>query len=342
MKRLLLFFSLTCTYSPLLYAVTAADQPSVLVQTMSLQQRKLSNHITGYGILTPEPDATFNLNFPIGGRVDRVLVNPGQRVNKGELLLTVTSDPASALSYTRAKNTLAYARAQLKREKNLFAQQLTTRANVDDAAKQLKDAKQALAVQKRLGAGITRNKLLAPIDGIVVVVTAVPGDRFTAGTNLLQIAKVKTLRARLGVEPSDSRQLHPGQKVLISSVLNTSQRGEGELVWVAGQINPKTQLVDVSIRTQASGFAPGIRVRGDIVVDSRRQYAVPRRAVLQDQQGDYLFQVVNQRARRIDVHISLEDGNWVGVQGKFIPGAPVVTLGNYELHDGMLVRVQTP
>lgn len=338
MKYLLFLFLLFSAIPPL-YA-EADTQASVLVQTMPLRQRMMASHITGFGTLTPSPDATVNLNFPIAGRVDRVLVNPGQRVHKHDLLLTVTSDPASALSYTQAKNALAYARAELKREKKLLTQQLTTRSAVDIAAKNLKDAEQAMAVQKRLGAGITQNKLTAPIDGVVTAVKAVPGDRFSAGTNLVEIANVNILRARLGVEPSDSRLLQPGQKVTLSSVLDSNQRGEGEVVWVAGQVNPRTQLVDVAVRMQASGFEPGTRVRGDIVTSSKREYAVPRRAVLEDKHGTYLFQVVNKHARRIDVKTGMEEGNWVAVQGPFIPNAPVVTLGNYELQDGGLVRIQ--
>lgn len=335
----LLIMTLLFGISSPLYAETH-DQASVLVHTMPLKQHVLTSHIAGFGTLQPSPDATLNLNFPIGGRVDRVLVNAGQRVHKNDLLLTITSDPASSLSYTQAKNALAYARDELKREKKLFTQQLTTRSNLDNAKKNLKDAEQAMAVQKRLGSGITRNKLTAPIDGVVTAVKAIPGDRFSAGSNLVKIANVKILRARLGVEPSDSQKLKPGQKVRLTSVLDTSQQGQGEIVWVAGQINPRTQLVDVSVRIQGSGFAAGTRVRGDFVTASKRVYAVPRGAVLEDAKGAYLFQVKNQHAHRINVIKGIEDGKWVAVKGPFIADAPVVTLGNYELQDGGLVRVQ--
>lgn len=337
--KYLLILMLLCSASTSLYA-QGNIQPSVLAHTMPLQRHMLSSHITGFGTLQASPDATLNLNFPIGGRVDRVLVNAGQRVKKNQLLLSVTSDPTSSLSYTQAKTALAYARAEVQREKKLFAQQLTTRSSLDNAEKNLKDAKQALAVQKRLGASITHNKLLSPIAGVVTAVNVVPGDRFSAGSNLIEIANVNILRARLGVEPSDSEMLKPGQKVTLTSVLDSSQQGQGEIVWVAGQINPQTQLVDVAVRIHGSEFAPGTRVRGDFVTASKRVYAVPRQAVLQDDKGAYLFQVVQQHAQRINVEKGMEDGNWIAVTGSFIDNAPVVTLGNYELQDGGLVRVQ--
>jgi membrane fusion protein (multidrug efflux system) len=341
MKRFIFICSLLSAIG-MAHAETITDHPSVLVQTMPLSQRNLTSHVTGFGILTPEPDATYNLNFPIAGRVVQVLVNPGQYVAKGELLLTVSADPATSLNYNQAKNALAYARAELARQQKLLQQQLTTRSQLDNAAKNLKDAEDAMAIQKRLGAGITLNKLQATVAGIVTSVSAVPGDRFAAGTNLMQIAKVDSLRARLGVEPSDSYLLHAGLPVHLSSVLNDNQVADGEVVWVAGQINPKTQLVDVSVRIKAQGFAPGTRVRGEIIVNSEHQYAVLRQAVLRDDNGSYLFQVVDHVAHRINVTTGLEDKGWVAVQGKFLPAAPVVTLGNYELQDGAAVRVSTP
>lgn len=337
MKRHTLIYCLLCI-SALVHAEQNTDHPAVLVQTAPLSQRDMSSRITGFGMLTPEPDATQNLNFPIAGRVDQVLVNPGQYVNKGDLLLTVSADPASSLNYTQAKNALTYARSELARQKKLFEQQLTTRSQLDNAAKNLKDAEEAMLIQKRLGAGITLNKLLAPLTGIVVSVAVVPGDRFVAGTNLLQIAEVNTLRARLGVEPSDSRLLHPGLPVHLTSVLDDKQAADGELVWIAGQINPKTQLVDVSVRVKAQGFAPGTRVRGEIVTSTQHQYAVPRQAVLHDDKGSYIYQVVDHVGHRVAVTTGLEDNGWVGVQGQFIVGAPVVILGNYELEDGAAVR----
>ena len=341
MKRILLFCSLLCVIGTTL-ADTSKNQTSVLVKTMPLTQRDIASHITGFGILTPEPDATLNLNIPIAGRVDRVAVNPGQHVNKGDLLLTVSADPTTSLNFKQAKNALAYARAELVRQEKLFQQQLSTRSQLDNAARNLKDAEDTMAIQKRLGAGILLNKLNASISGIVTSVSVVPGDRFAAGTNLMQIAKVDSLRARLGVEPDDSRLLHPGLPVHLSSVLNDKQVADGEVVWIAGQINSKTQLVDVSVRIKAQDFSPGTRVRGDIEVSNQHQYAVPRQAVLHDDKGSYLFQVVNHFARRINVIPGLEDRGWVAVQGKFITDAPVVTLGNYELKDGAAVRVSAP
>ena len=45
------------------------------------------------------------------------------------------------------------------------------------------------------------------------------------------------------------------------------------------------------------------------------------------------------RARRVAVRTGIEQDGWIGVQGALRVGRRVVIAGNYELHDGMAVRV---
>jgi hypothetical protein len=71
-------------------------------------------------------------------------------------------------------------------------------------------------------------------------------------------------------------------------------------------------------------------------------WVVPRSAVLRDAQGDYLFQVRQGHARRVNVQTGLEQGGLIAVRGSFEVNAPVVSLGNYELQDGMVVRGSQP
>jgi membrane fusion protein (multidrug efflux system) len=328
-----------------LAGVAQADEPvaaSALVQTQPLQQRVLARRVAGYGIVIAEPGATVDLNFPKAGRIDRLLVSPGQIVKKGDELLEITTNPADTLAYGEAQNAVTYARDELARVKSLFAQQLATRSQVDNATKSLKDAEQTLAAQRALGGGAKRDRLVAPFAGLVTTISAAQGDRFQAGTNLIQLARTDYLRVRLGIEPEDSRLLKPGMKVTVASVSDPNHTAEGELLNVAGQIDAQTLLVDVTVRFKGESFLPGSRVRGEIATGERKVLAVPRQAVLRDAEGTYLFQVMAGKAHRVAVNLGIEDGDWVEVEGKELLNAPVVVLGNYELEDGMAVRESGP
>ena len=52
----------------------------------------------------------------------------------------------------------------------------------------------------------------------------------------------------------------------------------------------------------------------------------------------YVYIVKNKVAHRIDVASLADDGSWIAVKGDLKAGMEVVTLGNYELSDGMQIR----
>ena len=67
---------------------------------------------------------------------------------------------------------------------------------------------------------------------------------------------------------------------------------------------------------------------------------MPRAAVLKDDKGAYVFQITPQnRARRVAVVMQIENGDRYGVDGYIDASQGLVVSGNYELKDGMAVRV---
>lgn len=314
------------------------DGVSALVQTIAPRQMNLYSRVSGYGTVVPELGATMNLNFPKTGKVTQLFVSAGQQVARGADLLEIATDPTGTLAYSQAKNAAVYARGELNRTKSLYERQLATRSQVEAAHRALKDAEEALAAQSALGQGARQEKLKSPFNGTVVSVASAPGDRFMAGANLVQLVRTDFLRVNLGIEPEASRQISPGMKVQLTSVFSSQNTIEGEVTHVAGQIDPQTQLIDVTIRFNGATVFLGTKVKGDIATTGHATQAVPRQAVLRDSSSAYVFQIVNGRAHRTDVKTGLEDGGWVEVQSPLVPNAPIVTLGNYELKDSMAVR----
>jgi RND family efflux transporter MFP subunit len=315
---------------------------SALVQTMPLRQMTLSDRISGYGTVMPEPGATVNLNLAKAGQVTQILVAAGELVKKGQPLLELSTDPAATLAFGQAENAVAFAKQELKRTESLLARQLATRSQVDAATRALKDAEQAWASQNAQGAGDRITVLKAPFSGLVVSTAIAQGDRVQPGTNLIQLSHTQYLRARLGIEPGDSQRLRQGMAVRLASVFDPKRTVDGKVTQVGGQVDPQTQLVDVTVRFSGAAFLPGTRLRGDVAAMPHVAWSVPRQAVLQDSDGAYLFQVVAGKAVRIRVETGTEDGDWVEVRATGLLKAPVVVLGNYEMEDGMAVREGKP
>ncbi len=329
---------------PLLLAVLlsapawAADNVSAAIRTVALQQRMLTDSVSGYGVVSSDARNVQSVSLPRAGQVQAVYVNAGQLVTRGTALIAFSTGTDPALAYQQAVTALRFAQSERARVAQLLSQQLATQSQLGVADKAVADAMAALNAQQKIGSGKTLEQVVAPFDGLVAAVPVLPGDRLAAGMAVVQLAKSSSQRVILGIEPEDVTKVQTGMQVQVASVFNSARNVKGRVMQVFGMINPQTQLVDVLVELSDSGLMTGTRVRASILLGQHAAWVAPRSAVLRDTQGAYLFQVQQGHARRINVQTGLEQGGWVAVTGGLLKGAPVVSLGNYELQDGMAVR----
>lgn len=321
----------------------ARPQPSALVKTEALRRQALPLQLTAYGEVAP--GQLEGVSFPRAGQVARLLVVQGQRVKRGAALATLASDPTARMSYAQATNALDFAQGELARVQELYALQLATESQVDGARRALRDAEANLAAQRGLGGDLGSATVLAPFDGVVVALVVAEGDRVPPGASLMQLGKLDVLRVQLGIEPDDSRLVKAGMPVTLAPVDEPGQTMQASIAQVQGLIDPKTRLVNALVTLPARAgnpLVPGMRVRATVLIGQREAWVMPRNAVLSDDQGDYVFQVADGRARRVPVKRELEAAGVAGVSGALDPALPLVVLGNYELQDGMPVREGAP
>lgn len=338
MRHIALLLNMLLAAGPVL----GEEESSVQVETVSLRQQPMPDTVSGYGVVTPGTRSLQNINLPRPGQIAALRVNIGQVVKKGATLLEFGTGADAALSYRQALQAVEFARTEVARVAQLRGEQLATQSQLAAANKTLADAQAALQAQEKIGAGRTLERVTAPFDGVVVALQAAQGDRLPAGAPVLQLARAGGQRVLLGVEQEDVARVRPDMAVSVIPVLNVGRTLPGSVAQISGMINPQTQFVDVLVDVTGDELMPGTRVRVDILLSRRAAWVVPRSAVLRDDHGAFIFQVRGGKARRVDVQTGVERGSLVAVQGPFDASEPVVSVGNYELHDGMAVRESLP
>jgi RND family efflux transporter MFP subunit len=321
-------------------AGAVALPPSALVRTAPLQQRNMSDELTAFGqVMTGLQVA---ISFPRAGQVSRLLVITGQRVRRGTPLVTLTSDPNARLAYTQAWNAVDFAQGEFRRVQELFGLQLATQSQVDAASRALRDAQAILSTQRQLGGATGSATVPAPFDGVVDSVAVAQGDRVQPGAVIMHLGHIDMLRVRLGVEPADSRLVRVGLPVTLSMLDDSTKTVSVAITESQGVVDPTTQLIDAVAMvpaSRASFFVVGMHVKATIKVGQHSSFAVPRAAVLTDSAGAYVFQVSGGKARRVNVSQGTESQGMIAISGPVDPTLPVVVLGNYELQDGMPIRI---
>jgi membrane fusion protein, multidrug efflux system len=320
---------------------TAAEEASVMVKTVPLQQERTATKITCYGVITTDPRGTASITLPHAIKVSRLLVTQGEVVMAGTPLVEGITAPADSLNFEQASLSVKYAHQELQRVESLLTQRLATQSQLDAARKTLADAEAALRSQSKLGTGREKEHMTAPFTGTVTAIAVKEGDRVPTGTVLMQISRRGALRAELGVEPEDSMRVNKGMEVFLSPVFGGSRKLSGTVSEIHGVINPQTRLVDVIVALtakEALSYLPGTQVRGVINLSHQLNWVVPRQSVLRDSAGEYLYQVDRAHARRVAVISGKAEKGFVIVKGALNPQMKVVVLGNYELQDGMAIR----
>jgi multidrug efflux pump subunit AcrA (membrane-fusion protein) len=174
------------------------------------------------------------------------------------------------------------------------------------------------------------------------------GDQVPAGSAILQIASATgggsgRANVMLGIEPDDALAVHAGDAITLHGLTTSLAKTAvtGRIATVGAAIDAQSHLVDVgaSAPLENTAFIPGTHVSADIATRTGVHWIVPRSSVLTDDHGAYVFQVTREhKAHRVSVAIAIEDGERYGVDGSLDGALPVVTVGNYEVRDGMAVR----
>lgn len=221
-----------------------------------------------------------NIGAQVSGQVKALSVVLGQRVTAGELVAEI--DPrtqqnqlrnaeASLHSYEaqlRVKQaTLAKARLDANRQQQMFADEATSRENLDNARAALAVAEaevaqlQAQIEQGRVAVETARvnlgyTRIAAPIDGIVVAVPVEVGQTVNANQTtptLVTLAQLDTVTIKAEISEGDVTRVRPGMNASFSILGEPDKRYPATL----RAIDPGPQSLSDSTSTATGSSAGG-------------------------------------------------------------------------------------
>jgi RND family efflux transporter MFP subunit len=318
--------------------------PSVLIETAAPREQVLKHTVQGYGAVATSEDAVIGVSFLHPGQISRLRVRPGEVVKAGAVLLELSTDPSATMGYQTAVAALDFAKRDLARTQTLLTQHLATNAQLAAAQKAVEDAMAAVEVQRKLGNDRTTEVITAPFNGYVTALTVALGDRVQPNTTVLKLARTDRVQVTVGLQPEDAARVQTGMAAEVVPVFTPNGRLSGVVRGATGTINPATKRLDVWVEIVAAeqDLVPGTAVSVQIVLEQHTGWVVPRDAVLRDGKGDYIFQVTGSKAERVPVKTGIETDKYTEIIGPIDTKRPIVTVGNYELQDGMAVREGPP
>jgi RND family efflux transporter MFP subunit len=188
-------------------------------------RRDIGSLVKATGIIKPMIGAQVRVGSRISGVVSRLFVKVGDRVRQGQALAELDArqlaaqqaEAAAALQVTEAE--LRYAEADLRRKRELMADQIIAQSELEVAERAFavseRQRREAQARLEYADAQLDYARISAPIGGVVASVTTQEGETVAASLaapTFVTLVDLARLEVWAYVDETDIGRIHAGQK----------------------------------------------------------------------------------------------------------------------------------
>ena len=260
-----------------------ATQQAASIETVTAELRRVSSTLEAPGVVAPDQTRLAHLRPLARGIVTEVHVRPGERVAKGQVLLTYDNiELGDALAdYARAREEVQRSRTNLEVKKKVLdrsremlevgALARTTHdvrdAEWQDAQARLSSSEAAVSkieLQLRrfglpdeqiralregnapeLAPESAINRLVAPFDGVILGYEAAVGEYIQPTDDLFSLADLSTVWVVANIYANDLEAVRAGQPVEVRTVSYPGRTFQGKITYVGDVIDPHTRTTPV-------------------------------------------------------------------------------------------------
>lgn len=250
------------------------EQAPIAVTVSTAGSERTAPGLTASGRLEAKESA--NISTRIMGHVSAIHVTTGQAVERGQLLVTISSSDLEAqrrqaeAGVAAARAAYANALKDLERFEELFRKNSASRKELDDITTRADMARAGLDAALRQGDAVAAQlayaRIAAPYAGKVTNVFLKEGEMANPGMPILGIEGIAGLQAVVMVPESGIAAVRPGMKaeVLLKS-LGSSWPGEVAEVSSSSRNTGGQYLVKIDIGNPGNGVLSGMFVEAGLL-----------------------------------------------------------------------------
>ncbi|MNJ93920.1 Cobalt-zinc-cadmium resistance protein CzcB [compost metagenome] len=278
-----------------------------------IEQKNLTAVVKASGQLAVPPQNAAQINVLTGGIIRKINVIEGQRVSKGQVLVTIENQDLIKLQqdYLTAKSGFSFIEAEHNRQQQLKAANAGTgkahqqaEANYNAERAKLKALERQLqqygiSVSRIASGNITSQvPVTAPINGTIGKISAETGSYAQPGVSIMDIVDNSKIHADLIVFEKDLSKIKVGQKVDFRLTNQKNEQIEGQIYGInkSFENDSKGVVVHAVIKKPGANLIPGMYVTGLIGVGTETTSAVPIDAVVRSEGKEFIF-VVDESAK---------------------------------------------
>jgi membrane fusion protein (multidrug efflux system) len=272
------------------------------------------------------------------GQVTNILVQEGQIVQKGQVLMELDSrDYMTNLERIEANYRLIT--IEYKRITELFNRNIVAASEVDRLEAQLKDMEAQLNAAKL---ALERTRITAPITGRLNEIEAKIGDWMSIDKPVAQILQIGEVKVTVGIPESDVSAVTDLKEADIIIEALDKLRLKGRKLFLSRQPSDMARLynLELVVDNPDGRILPGMFARVEIVKKRFEDtLAVPLYAVISQNNENFVYLEKDNKAEKRPVELGILEGWMIQVKSGLEVGDNVIIVGHRQVDEGQTVQV---
>lgn len=305
----------------------------VKVTVEQVTANKVTREISLYG--RTEPDRVATLRAEVKGLVTAVHVQEGERVSKGQKLISLEkSDYQSRLQ--SAKATLKQREVELKGAESLGKQGYQSQTALAQASANLEMAQADVTAYEL---AVSRTQITAPFDGIVNERFIEVGDFLKEGDKVAMLVDLDPLVITANVTEANVKGLKAQQQASGRMVSGDVLQGKIRYISSVSELGTNTFKIEVEVPNSDYSQMAGMSTELALPLETTWAMRITPAVMALDEQGNLGVKiVVDEHVKFVPIDIVKSDsqGVWLSGLGQ---QADIITLGHGFVRDGDKVVV---
>lgn len=282
---------------------------------------------------------TNNISPHMPVRIDKINVEVGDKVKKGEMLAVMDQT-----QYNQSKVQVATLSRDFARMKAVYEDGGISLQELDQIETQLEVQQEAL---EQLAENL---ELCSPITGVVTGRYYDEGDLFSMTPNasgiacVLQVMQIDTLKVKFAVSERYFPDVKMGLHVDIATDIYPNDLFDGEVSLIYPTIDPatKTFTVEVTVPNKTAKLRPGMYSNSTIIFGKENGILVPDLAVMKQVGSNerYIYLIENGVVHRTTVTLGRQVGEYINLISGLSGNEIVAVEGLSRLFDGAEVEIK--
>ena len=330
---------------------SAGDKPSaapIHVQTAPIVERPMPEYVTLTGTLRGNQESDVAADAP--GKVVQTLVERGQSVKRGQVLVTLDARGAAlSASAAEAQSKVAEslseeAKRECDRVKHLLETKAISQAEYDrqmsDCTAKEFSAQAAQAQSQSAVKLIGDARVKAPFDGVVGERFVNVGQYVGATTKVVSIYEPDPLRLQLTVPEADLALVRMEMKIGFSVAAFPEDTFEGTVRFISPNVREATRdlVVEAVVPNPDGKLKPGMFAVAKVALGEHPHPVLPNGALVKDDTGARAFVVVGGQVQERVLQLGSTQGDDVAILNGVKAGEAVVLSPGVDVHDGAKVQ----